>query len=73
MTPSQFVRVWRWPRRQVYAACASLTASRRNEGPRSCCQAESDWGAVKERLSASPSLRGDVRFQQRPERKIPPV
>ena len=67
MTPSQFVRVWRWSRRQVYAVCASLTASRRNEG------AKSDRGAVKERLSASPSLRGDVRFQQRPECKIPPV
>ena len=33
MTPSQIGRVWRWPRRQVYAACANLTASRRNEGP----------------------------------------
>jgi hypothetical protein len=65
MKPSHLV-VLRWPRRQVYAVCASLTASRRNESPGRAVRRKTT-GAQSRSTFSSPSLRGNTHFQQRPE------
>ena len=73
MTPSHFVRVCRWPRRQVYAACASLTASRRNEGPGRAVRRKATRAQSRRDFQQVRDLRGDTRFQQRPDGKVPRV